>query len=167
MTPEKYKGRHTDQSQEPWMADQPRRAPQLNVSPKNKENQMKKKRVKKVPGAVWVTCTICTIHYRLLTHMVCLQLFLQYILPPFKFDFVIWRKHLHKIIPPHWHRTSTSVKLTTEEFREAKHGTSGLKKAILTDKAEGSWSKKAKVHRDVLVAHSEMEVPSPSVQDLM
>lgn len=47
MTPEKYKGRHTDQSQEPWMADQPRRAPQLNVSPKNKENQMKK-RVKKV-----------------------------------------------------------------------------------------------------------------------
>lgn len=47
MTPEKYKGRHTDQSQEPLMADQPRRAPQLNVSPKNKENQMKKKELKR------------------------------------------------------------------------------------------------------------------------
>lgn len=29
------------------MADQPRRAPQLNVSPKNKENQMKKKELKR------------------------------------------------------------------------------------------------------------------------
>lgn len=42
ITPEKYSGRHTDQSQEPLMADQPSSTPQLNVSPernKNKANQ--------------------------------------------------------------------------------------------------------------------------------
>lgn len=56
-----------------------------------------------------------------------------------------------------------SVKLTTKEFTAAKHGTSRLKKAILADKAEGSWSEEAKVHGDVLVAHSEMEASSSSV----
>lgn len=39
ITPEKYSGRHTDQSQEPWTADQPSSAPQLKVRPKQK-NQM-------------------------------------------------------------------------------------------------------------------------------
>lgn len=40
ITPEKYSGRHTDQSQEPLMADQPSSAPQLNVSPEHNKKEV-------------------------------------------------------------------------------------------------------------------------------
>lgn len=50
MTPARYKGKHTDQSQDPRMADHPRRAPQLKVSPKNRESGTKI--FNKVPGPV-------------------------------------------------------------------------------------------------------------------
>lgn len=39
ITPEKYKGRHTDQSQEPFTAAQPSRAPQLKVSPAERRHE--------------------------------------------------------------------------------------------------------------------------------
>lgn len=39
ITPEKYSGRHTDQSHEPFTADQPSRAPQLKVSPEEKNQK--------------------------------------------------------------------------------------------------------------------------------
>lgn len=51
MTPAKYKGKHTDHSHDPLMADQPRRAPQLNVSPKN-IGRIKKKKVRRMPAAI-------------------------------------------------------------------------------------------------------------------
>ncbi|KAA8592597.1 hypothetical protein FQN60_018052, partial [Etheostoma spectabile] len=39
ITPEKYRGRHMDQSQKPLTADQPSSAPQLKVRPKQKEQK--------------------------------------------------------------------------------------------------------------------------------
>jgi len=52
ITPAKYKGKHTDHSHDPLMADQPRRAPQLNVSPKNIKTVKKQKKVTRLPGAI-------------------------------------------------------------------------------------------------------------------
>lgn len=43
ITPEKYKGRQTDQSQEPVMADHPSSAPQLKVNPE--QNRQLKRNV--------------------------------------------------------------------------------------------------------------------------
>lgn len=49
MTPAIYRGKHTDHSQDPLIADQPRRAPQLNVSPKNTQREKSRKIVTREP----------------------------------------------------------------------------------------------------------------------
>lgn len=53
ITPAKYNGKHTDHSHDPLMADQPRRAPQLNVSPKTIKI-VKEKKVTRLPGAIYI-----------------------------------------------------------------------------------------------------------------
>lgn len=54
ITPEKYRGRHTDQSQKPLTADQPSRAPQLKVRPEQETREMRETR-ETHEALVWLT----------------------------------------------------------------------------------------------------------------